>query len=182
MKNILGYLKKNAFSIIIGVIIVWLFIAFLIYPNVDIVVKAFTNNGKFSLSSIRLIFNSQRALKGLRNSIMLAITLSITVNIIGIFIVLVTEYFDIKGSKLLRMGYMTTLIYGGIVLVSGYVFVYGETGILTKAIQSIFPSYNTGWFTGYFGVVFVMTFSVTSNHMIFLRNAIKKVDYHTIEA
>lgn len=182
MKNILGYLKKNAFSIIIGVIIVWLFIAFLIYPNVNIVVKAFTNNGKFSLSSIRLIFNSQRALKGLRNSIMLAITLSITVNIIGIFIVLVTEYFDIKGSKLLRMGYMTTLIYGGIVLVSGYVFVYGETGVLTKAIQSIFPAYNTGWFTGYFGVVFVMTFSVTSNHMIFLRNAIKKVDYHTIEA
>lgn len=182
MKKGLLLIKNNIFSVIVGLLIAWIFIAFLIYPNLNIVVNAFIKNGEFSLDAIRLVLKSTRAINGLRNSVVLAITLSITVNIIGIFIVLVTEYFDIKGSKILRLGYMTTLIYGGIVLVSGYIFVYGDNGMITRFIQGLFPSYAPSWFSGYIGVVFVMTFSVTSNHMIFLKNAMKKVDYHTIEA
>src|SRR5690554_6432933 len=121
-------------------------------------------------------------MKGLFNSILLAVTLAITVNIVDIFIVLVTEYFEIKGSKFLKLGFFSTVIYGGIVSVSGYIFSYGENGILTKLIQNFFPDSGANWFSGYLRVVFVMTFSVTSNHMIFLTNALKKVDYHTIEA
>src|SRR5690554_3067181 len=180
-KKVLGYTKKNLTLILFGGLIAWAFIAFLIYPNINVVVRAFIVDGKFSLNSLSLVLNSKRAVQGLLNSVLLAVTLSITVNLVGIFIVLVTEYFDIKGSKILRLGYMSTLIYGGIVLVSGYVFVYGDNGMFTKVIQAIIPSYNTSWFTGFIGVVFVMTFSVTSNHMIFLRNVIKKVDYHSIE-
>lgn len=182
IRNLFNKGRKNIFNIILVVLLVWIFTAFLIYPNLNIVLNAFIKDKKFSLDAFKLVVNSERAMKGLTNSILLAVTLSVTVNIIGIFIVLVTEYFDIKGSKILRMGYMSTLIYGGIVLVSGYVFVYGDNGILTKALQSFIPSYTAGWFKGYFGVVFVMTFSVTSNHMIFLRNTIKKVDFHSIEA
>lgn len=182
MKKSLLFVRNNLFNIVIGCLIVWAFVAFLIYPNINIIIKAFTKNGQFSIDSIRLVLKSKRAMEGLKNSILLAITLSVTVNIIGIFIVLVTEYFDIKGSKILKLGYMTTLIYGGIVLVSGYVFVYGDNGMLTKFIQMLFPSYEPTWFSGYLGVVFVMTFSVTSNHMIFLKNALKKVDFQTIEA
>ena len=35
---------------------------------------------------------------------------------------------------------------------------------------------NRNWFTGYWAVLFVMTFSCTSNHMIFLRNAMRAVE------
>lgn len=181
-KDILLKLKNNWFNILIGIAITWLLFTFLIYPNVNIVFKAFQENGSFSFNALTKVFNSTRALNGLKNSFLLAITLSITVNIVGIFIVLVSEYFEIKGAKILKLGYLSTFIYGGIVLVSGYVFVYGETGMLTRMIQSIFPSYESSWFSGYIGVVFVMTFSCTSNHMLFLRNALKKVDAHTIEA
>lgn len=182
INNIFNYIKKNIFWITVGIVVVWIFTAFLIYPNLNIVVNAFKHDGKFSLEPIRAILNSKRAMNGLKNSILLALTLSVTVNIIGVFIVLVTEYFDIKGSKILKLGFLSTLIYGGIVLVSGYVFVYGENGIFSQMVRSIYPNYSGKWFSGYTGVVFVMTFSVTSNHMIFLRNALKKVDNHTIEA
>ena len=46
----------------------------------------------------------------------------------GISIVLLTEYFDIKGAKVLRLGYMTTLIYSGVALVTGYLFLYDSNG------------------------------------------------------
>ena len=116
------------------------------------------------------------------HSIVLAISLVGTVNIVGIFLVLVIDYFEVKGAKILRLGYLTTLIYSGIVLVSGYKFIYGDKGIVTKGLIFYVPSMDPKWFTGYGAVLFVMTFAITSNHMIFLSNAIRKVDYQTIEA
>ncbi|MBQ7825926.1 MAG: iron ABC transporter permease, partial [Clostridia bacterium] len=38
------------------------------------------------------------------------------------------------------------------------------------------------WFEGYWAVLFVMTFSCTSNHMIFPHNAMRSVDFQTVEA
>lgn len=43
---------------------------------------------------------------------------------------------------------MTTLIYGGVVLVTGYKFVYGETGIVTKVLMQFFPNMDPQWFVG----------------------------------
>ena len=163
-------------------IIIWFVVAFLIYPNLNILKMIFFRNGSFKLDSLKRLFSSPRAVRSLKNSFILATTLLFTVNIIGIFLVLVVDYFDIKGAKILKLGYMTTLIYGGVVLASGYKFVYGANGIMTKILVSIFPNFNAGWFEGYGAVAFVMTFAITSNHVIFLSNAIRKIDYSTIEA
>ena len=163
-------------------IIIWFVVAFLIYPNLNILKMIFFRNGSFKLDSLKRLFSSARAVRSLKNSFILATTLLFTVNIIGIFLVLVVDYFDIKGAKILKLGYMTTLIYGGVVLASGYKFVYGANGIMTKILVSIFPNFNAEWFEGYGAVAFVMTFAITSNHVIFLSNAIRKIDYSTIEA
>jgi iron(III) transport system permease protein len=177
------HLPSISFSnVIIYGILLWFIITFLIYPNLNIFKEIFFRDGKLSLDSVDRLLQSKRAMRSLYNSFILAISLSITVNIIGIFLVLVLEYFEIKGAKILRLGYFTTLIYGGVVLVSGYKFIYGESGFITKAIAEILPSFNTTWFKGYWAVLFVMTFAVTSNHVLFLSNAIKKVDFQTIEA
>ena len=161
---------------------VWFIFACLILPNLNLLKMVFFADGGFSMEPIMKLLKSKRAMKALRNSFILAPTLSITVGFVGISLVLLTEYFDIKGANILRLGYMTTLIYGGITLVSGYKFIYGNGGFLTKALLKVFPSLNPSWFQGYWAVLFVMTFSCTSNHMIFLRNAIRSVDFQTVEA
>jgi iron(III) transport system permease protein len=116
------------------------------------------------------------------NSLKLAICLVITVNVVGISIVLLTEYFDIKGAKILRVGYMTTLVYSGIALVTGYLFLYDSDGIITTLLKNAFPEMNPNWFSGFKAVLFTMTFACTSNHILFLRNAIRGIDYNTVEA
>ena len=108
-------------------------------------------------------------MKSLVNSFILAFTLVVTVNIVGTLSVLLTEYWDIKGARVLKLAYMSSLIYGGVVLVSGYKYVYGANGLLTKLLVSLFPGMNPNWFVGYGAVVFVMTFSCTQNHMMFLK-------------
>ncbi len=106
----------------------------------------------------------------------------VTVNLVGTLVVLLTEYWDIKGAKVLKLGYMSSLIYGGIVLATGYKFVYGSNGLITKLLLSVLPSMNPDWFHGFGAVLFIMTFACTSNHIMFLTNAVRSVDYHTIEA
>lgn len=172
----------NIPGLILKLFLIWFIFSFLVFPNVNLLLKVFIKDEHFSLDAIHKIMKSTRAINSLKNSFLLAVASVVTVNVSGILIVLFTEYFDIKGSKILSLGFMTTLIYGGVVLVTGYKFVYGETGIVTKVLMQFFPNMDPQWFVGVGAVLFIITFSGTSNHMMFLTNAVRNLDYHTIEA
>ena len=174
--------RKSVKSIIMKVVLIWFLITFIIYPNVNLLLNVFVKDEQVTFEAFGKVWQSSRAMKSLINSFILAVSLVITVNFVGILIVLFSEYFEIKGAKILRLGYMSTLVYGGIVLVNAYGVLYGNGGVLTRALIKVIPNMNPNWFEGYIAVMFVMTFSVTSNHMIFLRNAIRGLDYHVIEA
>ncbi len=163
----------------------YLFFGFMLLPCLNTLTSIFnTKNAageRDPLAVIRFFLAGSMG-KYVWNSLKLAICLVITVNVIGVSIVLLTEYFDIKGARILRMGYMTTMIYSGVALVTGYMFLYAGDGILTTAMKNAFPDFNPSWFSGFNAVLFTMTFACTSNHMLFLRNAIRGIDYNTVEA
>ncbi|MDR6687743.1 iron(III) transport system permease protein [Arthrobacter sp. 1088] len=182
MSGSLKQLLRSPLFLIVGAVLLWFSITFLIYPNVRLLGTVFMPEGEFTFDAIRRLVSSQRAMDALRNSFLLAVVLSITVNAVGIFIVLATRYFDIKGARILWLGYASTLIYGGIVLVAGYKFIYGDSGFITRLLLNVFPDMNPAWFSGMFAVVFVMTFACTGNHLLFLGNALDNVDFQTIEA
>lgn len=185
IKGTTGGLKEMLRSPMVwvtGVVLLWFTAAFLIFPNVNLLAVTFFPEGKFTFEALDKLLSSERAMRTLRNSFLLAVTLSITVNVVGIFIVLVTQYFRVRGSRILWLGYATTLIYGGIVLAAGYNFIYGRYGFITNLVANWYPDLNRDWFSGYFAVVVVMTFATTTNHMLFLSSALAKVDYQTIEA
>lgn len=174
--------KINIPSLCVKLVLIWLIVAFVLYPNINLLISVFFKNGEFSTDVFQKILKSDRAIKSLLNSFILAISMMVTVNVVGVLVVLFTEYWKIKGAKLLKIGYMSSLVYGGVVLVAGYKFIYGASGILTKLLTSFIPTLDPNWFNGYWAVIFIMTFACTSNHIIFLTNAIRGLDYHTIEA
>ena len=93
--------KSKSFSIqtlILRIVIVWAIVAFVIYPNLNLLVSVFYKNGQFSTDVFGKVFGSARAMKSLVNSFILAFTLVVTVNIVGTLSVLLTEYWDIKGA------------------------------------------------------------------------------------
>ncbi len=163
----------------------YFFFGFMLLPCLNTLTSIFnTRNAageRDPFAVIRFFFAGNMG-KYVWNSLKLAICLVITVNVVGVSIVLLTEYFDIKGAKILRLGYMTTLIYSGVALVTGYLFLYAPDGMVTTAMKSIFPNMKENWFTGFNAVLFTMTFACTSNHALFLRNAIRGIDYNTVEA
>ena len=174
--------KLNWKDWLIRIGLIWFLVTFIIYPNIDLVLGVFVKDGQFTLDAVNRVLKSPRAIQSIMNSFKLALSLIVTVNVVGLLCVLFTEYFDIKGAKILKLGYMTSLIYGGVVLATGYKFVYGLYGMITRILQNFLPNLDPNWFVGYGAVLFIMTFSGTANHTLFLTNTIRGVDYHTIEA
>ena len=160
---------------------IYFFLGFMLLPCLNTLTSVFTAKAGDPLAVIRFFFAGSMG-KNVLNSLKLAVFLVITVNLVGITLVLLTEYFDIKGAKILRLGYMTTMIYSGVALVTGYLFLYDNDGIITTLLMKAFPNMNKNWFSGFGAVLFTMTFACTSNHMLFLRNAIRGIDYNTVEA
>lgn len=170
----------NIFLLIEGVLFAWFIFSFLIYPNLNLFADVMF--GGHLVDNIKKVIESDRAMGAIKNSFILALSMCVTVNVVGTLAVFITEYFDIKGAKILRIGYMSTMIYGGMILVSGFKFLYGEVGLVTKLLQTMFPVLEHNWFEGYGAVLFIMTFACTTNHVVFLRNALHQIDYQTIEA
>ena len=164
---------------------VYLFFGFMLLPCLNTLTQIFTTKdaaGNIDPFAVIKFFFAGNMPSFVWNSLKLALSLVVTVNVVGVSIVLLTEYFDIKGARILRLGYMTTLIYSGVALVTGYLFLYDSDGIITTWLAKAFPSIDKNWFTGYKAVLFTMTFACTSNHALFLRNAIRGIDYNTVEA
>ncbi|RLK63533.1 iron ABC transporter permease [Atopobacter sp. AH10] len=162
--------------------LMWFIVAFILFPNLEVLKSVFISNGGLSLDVIRKIIHSERAMRGIGNSFLLAVSLTITTSIIGILEILFLEYFEIKGRRFLNLCYMIPLIFGGIMLANGYLFTYGSMGYVTKFLLQLMPNLPRNWFSGYGAVLFLMSFACTTNYMIFFRNSFKSLDYQTIEA
>ena len=169
-------------KIIITVFLAWFVMAFLIFPNINILSKVFLVDGQLDFSAFSRLFGSERAMRSLKNSFILAFSLLVTTNVVGITTVLLVNYFDLKGRKMLKAIYSIPLVYGGILVVSGYTLAYGPRGVITDFLISVFPNLDPAWFSGYFGVLFIMTFTCTSNHILFLSKAIQNIDNQSVEA
>lgn len=169
-------------AIVLRLVLVWMIVTFVLYPNINIIISVLQEDGRFTTEAFAKLLSSKRAVRSMINSVVLGIALVVTVNVVGTLAVLFTEYWDLKGSRLLKLSYMTSLVYGGVVLATGYKFVYGSKGVITKLLLLVLPEMNPNWFSGFGAVLFVMTFACTSNHIIFLTNAIRAMDYHVIEA
>ena len=174
--------KFNPILIIVALLIGWFIFAFLIFPNVHPIYETFFSTGTFSFEAVEKLLGSERAVRSILNSLILALILVVTVNFVGISLVLLLHYFEIKGARILKFAFYTTLVYGGVALNFGYKLVYGKTSLITTFLLQMNPNWNDNWFSGLFAVAFVMTFACTSFHILLLSSALKTVDYQTIEA
>lgn len=81
----------NIQTLLLKLVVAWAIIAFVVFPNVNLLFGIFYQDGSFSFDAVGKVFKSARAMKSLRNSFVLAVTLVVTVNIVGTLSVLFTE-------------------------------------------------------------------------------------------
>ena len=173
---------KTASAVLAFAAIAWFVIGFMIVPVVKIFQKAFFTNGEFSTDNIVKVLSSKSIQQTIWNTLFISLLTVLSVNAVGIFQILVTEYFDIKGAPFMRFVFLVPLILTSISLVTGLQFVFNEYSVINVFLQHIFPSFNRAWFKGFGAVFFIHSFFFTSYFILFVRTTFKKVDYSTIEA
>ncbi len=162
--------------------IAWFVIAFLYYPVIYVLVEAFFPDGRFSAGAIERLAGSARVTRSLWNTVLVAALTLVTVNIVGLFQVAVLEFFRVRLAPLLLVAFSTPLVFSSVAAVSGYNFVYSAHGFVTKLLLAIFPGMDPNWFTGITAIVFVHSFTMTGYHILFVRAAIRRIDFSTVEA
>lgn len=175
--------KPQKLLYLLGILaLVWIIVAFVYFPIISVLMKALVADGTPTSEAISDLARSRRVRSVVWNTIWISVLSVFTVNVVGIFQVAVLEYVKVRGNAILRVGYATPLVLVSVVAAAGYKFTYGEFGVVTRALQPIFPDLDPEWFTGGFAVLYAHTFLLTYFHFLFLRAAMRKVDFSTIEA
>ena len=173
---------KTAAAVFAFAAIAWFVIAFMIVPVVKILQKAFFASGTFSTDNIVKVLSSKSIQTTIRNTLIMSLMTVVSVNIVGLFQVLVTEFFDIRGARFMRFVFFVPLILTSISLVTGLQFVFNEYSVINTFLKNLIPGFDPGWFTGFGAVFYIHTFFFTSYFILFVRTTFKKVDYSTVEA
>lgn len=161
----------------------WALVTFLFTPLVASLYTAFVRDGSIALGEISSeLAQSRRVRSAIFNTIWMTAATTVTVTIVGVFQVMVLEYFHVHGRAILKVAFAIPLVFGSIVAAAGYNFTYGPSGVLTTALLQVFPNLAADWFIGWFGVLFIHTFLMTSFYFLFLRAAMRRVDFSIIEA
>lgn len=176
--------RIEAMAYWLGLILVgWALVSFLFVPLGSALMTAFVRDGGIALGEITSeLAASRRVRMAIWNTAWMTAATTVTVTIVGVFQVMALEYFHLRARALLKLAFAIPLVFGSIVAASGYNFTYGPSGVVTVALQHWFPRLPSDWFHGWHGVLFIHTFLMTSFFFLFLRAAMRRVDFSTIEA
>lgn len=163
-------------------LVIWIAASFIYTPIFTVLESAFFKDGSASYGAFDELSKSKRVRSAILNTIIVTLLSIVTVNIVGIFQVAALEYVSVRGRRILKFAYSMPLIFVSVVAATGYNFTYGESGIVTRIVQTIYPALPNDWFTGIFAVVVAHTFLLTSFHYLFLRAAIRRIDFSMVEA
>lgn len=164
-------------------LVIWFLIAFVVFPLGSALYAALFKDGTFVAVQTALeLIASKRVRAAIFNTVWMTVASTVTVTILGIFQVAVLEYFHVRGRTILKIGFAVPLVFGSVIAATGYNFTYGPSGVLTVLLQKMGIGIDQYWFQGWFGVLYAHTFLLTNFYFLFLRAAMRRIDYSTIEA
>lgn len=167
---------------LLTLVLAWFLITFLYWPNISIIKAAADPPIGSTFDVIRELFDSARIRTALVNTVVVAVVSVVTVSAVGITQAFLLEAFHLRARAFFTAAYAVPLVFGSVAAVTGYSMVYGPNGLLTHGLRTIFPGVQRDWFSGLPAILIVHTFTMTGYHFLFLRPAIRRIDFSLVEA
>ncbi|WP_018158133.1 ABC transporter permease [Demetria terragena] len=167
----------------VGIVLaLWFLLTFLYLPNGAVVHSVLNSEFGGPLEVVGEVWGSARVQRAILTTLVVTAISLVSVTLVGVTQAFILEAFELRGKWLLTLAYATPLVFSSVSAVTGYVMIYGNEGIATKGLQAIFPSIPSNWFSGIPAIIIVHTFTMTSYHFLFLRPAIRNLDFSVVEA
>lgn len=158
-------------------------LAYVIYPFYTTFIQSFAGDSKLANYQKFFSLQSTANLEALWNSLYISVLSVITCAIVGVAMAFLLERYEFPGRRLLSVLVLVPMALPPLVGVLSFTFLYGESGILPRALQQLFSLDQVPFsLKGIWGVVVVHTFTMYTYFYLTASAAIKGLDPSLEEA
>lgn len=176
---LLGGISKTLFYFAVF----WFLIGFVFLPMLNTVFSSFeTDNGMGFVNYIEF-FKNPNSVQIVKQTFIMGLFTAIICGLIGSALAFYMTFVKVKNKKFLHAILLSPMMVPGLIIVIAFIQLYGESGIITKALQYIFNLSRVPYnFSGLSGILFVHACTQYTYFYLNTSIALKYVDYSTIEA
>src|SRR5215212_11581131 len=151
----------------------------IVYPNVAVIVGSFENG----LGHWREFMNSPADREALRTSIVISVASVFASLLIGVPLAFLLGRFEFPGRRILRSVATLPAALPPLVGVIAFLFLYGESGLVTRGIQRTLGLHEAPWrLTGVWAIIFVHAYTMYVYVFLFVSAGLERFDTTLEEA
>jgi iron(III) transport system permease protein len=153
------------------------------YPNLSIVIASFQKSGNWTLSNYSEIASSSSILRATWNSIWISVATVVGSAIAGVGLALLFQFYEFPGRRLFAALAPLPLFLPPLIGVLAFIFLYGESGILSRLVMRAFGMVSPPWrLNGPGAILAVHIYTMYTYFYIFTSAGLQRFDYSLLEA
>lgn len=166
-----------------AIIVFLVLIVGILYPNVFTFLNSFLPQGHFSLDPYIRFFSTPSGREAFRNSLTISVASVGLSALIGIPLAFIFHWYDFRARRILRAIASAPVLLPPLVGVIAFLFLYGESGIVSRMIQKIFHLASP-WpqLRGMSAILFVHAYSMYVYFFMFVSAGLERLDAAMDEA
>ena len=174
---------RRPFTFVLWLIVLAILLWLVLYPNSYILVQSFIGAGHLTLGHYREFFTNPSEREALWNSVWISGWSVVLSGLIGVPLAFLFHRFDFPGRKIFAALASLPVLLPPLVGVISFLFLYGESGILSRSLQRWL-----GWqeplfsFRGVGAILFVHAYTMYVYFYMFVSAGLKRLDFTLVEA
>ncbi len=150
-----------------------------VYPNVAVILGSFENG----LGHWREFMDSPADREALTTSIVISLASVVASLLVGVPLAFLLSRFEFPGRRMLRSVATLPAALPPLVGVISFLFLYGESGLVTRGVQSMFGMAEAPWrLTGVWAIIFVHAYTMYVYVFLFVSAGLERFDSTLDEA
>lgn len=146
-----------------------------VYPNVAVITGSIGHWAEFA--------DSPSDVEALRNSIIIAVASVASALAIGVPLAFLLTRFDFPGRTVLRAAALLPAALPPLVGVISFLFLYGDTGVITRGVETLFHLSNPPWqLSGIGAIVFIHAYTMYVYVYLFVSAGLERYESSLDEA
>ena len=172
-------MKRRIAWVVVVLVLLWL----VLYPNLFVVRDSLSSDAGWSLSNYTRFVHSASDMRALWNSVWISIASVILSALLGIPLAFFFTRFDFPGRRFFGALVSLPVLLPPLVGVIAFLFLYGETGFLTRAVQLLLGLRNPPWrLNGAGAVLLVHAYTMYVYFYLFVSAGLARLDGSVMEA
>lgn len=170
-------------SLLLALPIFSLLLWLVFYPNIYVLLQSFIKDKHLSLENYLAFFNSPSQIEALRNSLFISLGSVLLSAAIGIPLAFIFNRFDFPARRIFAALASIPVLLPPLVGVIAFMFLYGESGILTRTIQKVLRLQEPPFaLRGITAILWVHAYTMYVYFYLFVSAALKRMDESLAEA